>query len=48
MLTASYFQVVAVTALSLLNVASSQRIESDLFFYGQSPPVYPSRESISL
>lgn len=33
----------AVTFLSLLDISLSQRIESDLVFYGLSPPVYPSR-----
>lgn len=37
--------VAALAALSLVNLATSQSakvVQSDTFFYGQSPPVYPS------
>ena len=36
----------AIIALAgLVNVSDTQAITSDTFFYGQSPPVYPSRTS---
>ena len=35
----------ATTALvALVGVSNTQNITSDAFFYGQSPPVYPSRK----
>jgi beta-glucosidase len=35
----------AITAfVALVDVSNTQNITSDTFFYGQSPPVYPSRK----
>lgn len=34
-------------SLSLSQIAYSQIITNDSYFYGQSPPVYPSRESLA-
>jgi beta-glucosidase len=35
----------AMTSLvALVDVSNTQNITSDTFFYGQSPPVYPSRK----
>jgi len=36
---------VALTTLSLLGTSNAQNITADAYFYGQSPPVYPSRQS---
>jgi beta-glucosidase len=36
------------TASVCLSAPTEQNITSDTYFYGQSPPVYPSRMSLSL
>lgn len=43
MLAPSSFLFGFIAVLPLLDIAFCQQVDSDLVFYGQSPPVYPSR-----
>lgn len=44
MITARYFVAALLGFVSLFISVTAQEITSDTYFYGQSPPVYPSRK----
>jgi hypothetical protein len=42
-MTSNNFLFAALASLSMLSGTQAQNIASDTYFYGQSPPFYPSR-----
>lgn len=45
MLTNRAVSLVLLACLGLVNASVTEDISKDSYFYGQSPPVYPSRKS---
>jgi hypothetical protein len=44
MIMTRFFVAIVVGFVGMANIVVGQEITEDSYFYGQSPPVYPSRE----